>query len=332
MKKINWRAVKANAILISNPKNIRHFTGLDASFGFVIIDKKKVTLLVDGRYFEVASKTSQADEVILFTGFKSLKEILKKYEKVAVEGDFVTLEWKKHFSKLHENIVEINGQSLRMVKSESDIKNLKKAVLITKKVMKWASTQLKPGVTELEISIKIENKLREMGSEPFDYMPIVSSGPNSALPHHHPSNRKMKDGETVMFDFAAVINGFTADITRNYTVGKQKNPEINKIKRIVRKSQKAGIEAVKPGITGRKIDEICRKVIEDAGYGEYFIHGTGHGLGRDVHELPNVNKSSLVKFKPGHVITIEPGIYLPDVGGIRIEDDILVTEEGYKVL
>ncbi|NQZ65727.1 MAG: aminopeptidase P family protein [Mycoplasmatales bacterium] len=332
MKKIDWKKINADAILLANPKNIRHFSGLAATFGFVIIDKEKVVLFADGRYFEIASKTSFADEVILLKGIDDVKSHLEKYSSVAIEGDYVTLEMKKQFSKLHNNLVEINGQSLRMVKSDSDIESLKKATSITKKVMKWISEQLKPGMTEIEVSILIETELRRLGSEPFDYMPIVSSGPNSALPHHHPSNRVMQEGETVMFDFAAVVDGFTADITRNYSVGELKDPEIKKIKEIVRKSQEAGIAAVKPGVTGKEIDEICRKVIEEAGYGDKFIHSTGHGLGRDVHELPNVSKFSITKFEPGHVITVEPGIYLPGIGGIRIEDDILVTENGYEIL
>lgn len=332
MVNINWKSIKAEAILISNPKNIRHFTGLDASYGFVVIDNKKTILIVDGRYFEAASKTSKADEVKLLKGFSSIKEYIKQYKKIAIEGDYVTIFLKKEFEKLHKNIVEINGQELRIVKSKLDIKSLKKAVTITKKVMKWASKKLNPGVTEIEVSIMIETKLRELGSEHFDYMPIVSSGPNSSLPHHNSSDRKMKKGETVMFDFAAVIDGFTADITRNYSVGSLENNEIKKIKKIVRKSQKEGIKAVKPGITGAEIDAICRKVIIDAGYGKYFIHGTGHGLGRDVHELPNVNKFSKSKFESGNVITVEPGIYLPNIGGIRIEDDILVTIDGYEIL
>lgn len=331
MRKINWTKIKADAVLITNPKNVRHFTNLKASLAYVIVDKKKTTLFADSRYFENANKVFKG-EVILFKNLSQVKEALKGYNTVAFESDYVSVMSKDSLDKIHDNLVPINGQELRIVKSEQDIKDLKKAVSITKKVMKWASEQMKPGMTERELSRMVIFKLDEMGSETLDYDPIIAGGPNSSKPHAIPSSRKFKEGDTVMFDFAAVINGFTADLTRNYYIGKNKHPEIEKIRKIVKKAQLAGIKAVKPGVTGAQIDKICRDIITEAGYGDKFGHGTGHGLGRDVHELPNVGPSSNIKFKPGHVITVEPGIYIPGLGGIRIEDDILVTKDGHKVL
>ena len=331
MNKIDWRKVKADAIIINNPKNVRHFTNLNASLAYVIIDKKKPTLFADSRYFEVANEVFDG-EVVLFKKINQIKDALSRYKTVAFEKDFVTVSQYETFSKLHKNLVGIIGSELRMVKDEAAIKSLIKAVSITKKVMLWASKEMKVGMTETELARKVKYKLSELGSEKLDYEPIIGSGPNSSKPHHKPMNRKFKNGDTVMFDFAAVIDGYTADITRNYYVGSKKNDEIEKIRKIVSKSQKEGIKAVKPGMTGSQIDKICRDIIVKAGYGKNFGHGTGHGLGRDVHELPNVSPFAKTKFKEGHVITIEPAIYIPGLGGIRIEDDILVTKDGYKIL
>ncbi len=332
MKNIDWKKLGVEAILITNPKNIRHFTNLNVSFGFVIITPKTKTLLVDGRYYEVAKNSFKTGKTILYKGDKTIKPLLKDFKKLGYEADFVTVKFKNIFEKWNKNLVEINGQELRIIKDDFAIKSLKKAIKITEKVMKWAAKKCVPGITEKEVARHIVFKLKEMGSEDLDYQPIVASGPNSSLPHAHPSDRKMEKGETVMFDFAAVINGYTADITRNYAVGKLKDLEIIKIKKIVKKSQMAGIKKIKPGVTGAEIDAICRKVIVDAGYGDKFIHSTGHGLGRDVHELPYVSKKSKTPFKKGNVITIEPGIYLEGRGGIRIEDDVLVTKKSYKIL
>ena len=333
MNDINFKKLKLDGILITNPKNIRHFTGLKISFGFVVLTPKKITLFVDGRYIEIAKKIFKNGEIILYKDQETIKQFLSKFKKLGYEEDFVTIKFKKLFETWNSNLVPINGQELRIIKDQKAIESLKKAIKITKQVMKWAALNLlKVGITEKEISRHVVFKLKELGSEDLEYQPIIASGPNSSLPHASPSDRKIQVGETIMFDFGAVINGYTADITRNYSIGKLKNIEIIKIKKIVKKSQMAGIKAIKPGITAKEIDAICRKVIIDEGYGNNFIHSTGHGLGRDVHELPFLNKNSNVSLKKGYVVTIEPGIYLEGIGGIRIEDDILVTENSYKIL
>ncbi|MCK5807043.1 MAG: aminopeptidase P family protein [Mycoplasmataceae bacterium] len=328
---INWEKAGYQAILITNPKNIRHLTNLNASFGFVVITKEKTVLFADSRYILEAKRVYKNGEVILFKGMKQIEEYLQPFETVAIEYDFVPVAQKKAYRKIIKNITGINGQELRIIKSESDIASMKKAVNITKEVMQWASEQLKEGITEREISRMVVFKLNELGSEDLDYQPIVAFGENSAKPHAKPSMKKLEKGQTIMFDFAAVIDGFTADLTRNYSFG-EVDEEIKKIDALVRKAQLAGIAAVKPGVTGADIDKICRDIIKEAGYGENFGHGTGHGLGRDVHELPNVGPASDIVFEPGHILTVEPGIYIEGKGGIRWEDDILVTKDGHEVL
>ena len=331
MRKIDWKQINAEALLITNPKNIRHFTNLNASLAFLLIKKDSRTLFTDSRYFEVAKEVYDG-EVKLFKNMEQLEKEIKGIESLAIESDFITINQVKIYKKMIKNLVYINGQKLRMIKQKDEIDNLREAIKITKDVMEWASKKLKPGLTEKELSIMVVSELKRRGSEDLDYQPIIAGGENSSKPHAKPSERKFKNGDTVMFDFAAVINGYTADLTRNYSIGKITNKEIIKIKEIVKKSQMAGIKAVKPGIIGSEIDKICREIIEKEGYGSMFGHGTGHGLGRDVHEFPNVGPSSDIKFVEGNVITVEPGIYLPGIGGIRIEDDILVTKDGFEIL
>ena len=328
---IQWDEINSNTIIISNPKNIYHFTNVKCSLGYAIITKKETILFVDSRYIEMAQKTFLKGKVILLKNITTLIPFLDHTNSISIESDFVTLDSYNNFKKLNKEIIHVNGQKLREIKTQEEINNLNKAIKITKQVMEWASKQLKENITEKEIAWKIFCKLKKLGSEELDYPIIASFGVNTSLPHAEPSNKKLKDKENVMFDFGAVINGYTADITRNYFFGKV-NKEIVKIKQIVKKAQQKAIESIKPGILSSSIDKICRDIIKKEGYEKEFTHSTGHGLGRDVHELPNVNILSKTILKPGHVITVEPGIYIPNLGGIRIEDDILVTEKGYRIL
>lgn len=331
MKNINWEKVNAEGILLTNPKNIRHFTNVQVSTGFVVVTKETTKLIVDSRYFEVANKIFKG-EVVLFKSIETVKEIVSGFKNLAIEADFVTVQMQGVIEKMNPNLVNINGAELRIVKDEEDLTSLREAVKITKQVMEEASKELKPGKTEKEIERFVINKLYEYGSEELDYWPIIISGPNSSMPHGKAGNRVLEQGDTVMFDFAAVINGFTADITRNYAVGEIIDEELIKIYDIVKRSQEAGIKVVRPGIKASEIDKACRDLIQEEGYGEFFNHSTGHGLGRDVHELPVVSPKSEDILQPGHVITVEPAIYIPGKGGIRIEDDILVTKDGYEIL
>lgn len=333
MKKINWDVIKADAILISNPKNIRQFTGLNASFGFVLLDRDNIILFVDGRYFEEANRIFKDGKVILFKNWETIRPYIKNYKTLGVESDYVTLDFFNKFKSIHENIVEISGQYLRKIKANHEIESLKKAVSITMKVMEKASKELSPGKTEKDIERFVVNELYNNGSEKITYWPIVISGVNSSKPHGQATNKKLVEGEMVMFDFAATIDGFTADITRCYKVpGADLDAELQKISGIVKEAQLAGIRAIKPGVKASEIDKICRDYIKEAGYEKFFIHSTGHGLGRDVHELPIISPTSNDILEVGNVITVEPAIYIPNLGGYRIEDDILVTKDGYEIL
>ncbi len=323
---------KNQTILISNPKNIRHFTNLKCSFGFLLIkEEEEKILFVDSRYIEMAKKVFKEGKVILMKNILTIEKYIENIKTIFIESDFVTINQEKQFKKLNKEINYINGQKLRKIKTKENIRNLNKAIKITKKVMDWAFQNLYLGITEKEIANKIVYQLKKLGSEELDYPPIVSFGKNTSLPHAEPMKNKLKNNQNIMFDFGAVINGFTADITRNYFFGKV-DKEIIKIEKIVKEAQIKTIQKIKPGIKCANLDKICRKYIKEKGYEKYFQHATGHGLGRDVHEFPIISSNSNETLEEGNVITIEPGIYIPNLGGIRIEDDILVTKDGFKIL
>jgi Xaa-Pro aminopeptidase len=169
--------------------------------------------------------------------------------------------------------------------------------------------------------------MRKLGAADLSFETIVASGPNGAKPHHRPSNRRIVEGDLVVIDFGALIDGYHSDMTRTVAVGDVGNERRNMLD-VVLASQQAGVDAIRPGIAAAEVDAACRKVIVDAGLGEAFLHSTGHGVGLDIHEEPRVSTRSTATLRPGHVVTVEPGVYLPELGGVRIEDTLLVTEGG----
>ncbi|MGV2392519.1 UNVERIFIED_CONTAM: M24 family metallopeptidase [Campylobacter lari] len=189
-------------------------------------------------------------------------------------------------------------------------------------------------MTEKEVAAYLNFLLKKHGADKESFDEIIAAGSNSAEPHHHPTDKKLEEGELLKVDFGALYKGYSADITRTTILGgedKAKNPEIVKILNIVKEAAARGRAAVRPGIKCKDVDKVCRDYIESQGYGKYFVHSTGHGLGIDVHELPSVSSRGEYILEPGMVVTVEPGIYIEGIGGARIEDDVLVTENGNYV-
>jgi Xaa-Pro dipeptidase len=226
----------------------------------------------------------------------------------------------------------LNGESLvaslRMIKDQTEINYMKKAVDIAQKALLTVLPQIKIGITEKEIAAQLTIELLRNGSNPrLPFSPIVSVGPNSANPHAFPSNRKLSEGDLLVIDWGANIEGYFSDITRTFSVG-QVEEEYRQIAKIVLEANQAGSAMAGPGISAREVDKAARDVIEQAGYGKYFIHRTGHGLGMEGHEEPYIRGDNPEILENGMTFTIEPGIYLPNRGGVRIEDDVLINEEG----
>lgn len=221
---------------------------------------------------------------------------------------------------------------LRIRKDESEIAALRQAAVIAQKALQATLPSVKPGLTERQIAAMLTIQLYQQGSDPeFSFTPIVSSGPNSANPHAVPSDRELQAGDLLVIDWGAMSQGYTSDITRTFAIG-EVDDELSKIAQIVDRSNAAARRMVRPGIKAEEIDHTARRVIEEAGYGAYFIHRTGHGLGMEGHETPYIRAGNQLILEPGMVFTIEPGIYLPGRGGVRIEDDIVVRDDGGESL
>jgi Xaa-Pro dipeptidase len=221
---------------------------------------------------------------------------------------------------------------MRMIKGEAEIQRMSEAARIAECALSATLGSIKPGVTEKEIAAKLVSCLLQNGSDPeLPFFPIVSFGENAANGHAIPGNRVLQEGDLVLIDWGASHDGYFSDITRVFEVG-DIQPELEKIAQFVREANAAGRAVVKPGVLASEVDKAARKVITDAGYGEFFIHRTGHGLGLEVHEEPYISAFDNTELLPGMTFTIEPGIYLPNRGGVRIEDDILVTEDGCRSL
>ena len=229
-------------------------------------------------------------------------------------------------SRIDEKINE-----LRVIKSEDELVNMRKAAELADYAVEVGCKEIAEGKTELEILNAIELAVKEKGASQMAFDTMVLSGPKTASPHGNPGDRKIQKGDLVLFDLGVIYNGYCSDITRTVAFG-EPSAEKREVYETVRRAEEAAVNAVKPGITAMELDKIARDVITEAGYGEYFTHRLGHGLGISVHEFPSITGVNDMKLETGMVFTIEPGIYHPNITGVRIEDDVVVTEDGIEVL
>jgi Xaa-Pro dipeptidase len=220
---------------------------------------------------------------------------------------------------------------LRLIKDADEIAAMRRAVEITERALDDVLDAVRVGMTERQIDNLLTQALQQRGAEGLAFEPLIQSGPNSALPHATAGERAVQAGDVLLLDFGVTFGGYLSDITRTFVVG-QALDEIKKIYELVKQANTAGRAAAKPGVSGQDVDRAARKVIEDAGYGQYFTHRTGHGLGLEGHEPPYMVEGNVVPLAVGNTFTIEPGIYVPGLGGVRIEDDLVVTENGAESL
>ena len=221
---------------------------------------------------------------------------------------------------------------LRMQKDEAELANMQTAVNVAQNTLEAVLPEIKPGMTERELAAEITVGLLREGSDPqMPFSPIVASGPNSANPHAFPSDRQLESGDLLIIDWGANISGYFSDLTRTFAIG-EPQPEMKRIAQIVLEANEAARGTAGPGVAAEDVDRAARQVIVQAGFGEFFIHRTGHGLGMEVHEEPYIRAGNTFPLAPGMTFTIEPGIYLPGRGGVRIEDDVVITEHGLRSL
>jgi len=327
-----------DAIIITNPINRRYITGFTGSAGIVIISKTANRFVTDFRYTEQA--TEQATGFTIVEHKRAIElEVNEQLRELGVqtvgfeENDVTYALFEKYKAAFAASLVPVSGiiENIRLYKTEEEIATLKRAGDIADAAYEHIQSFIKPGMKEIEVANELEFFMRKQGATSSSFDIIVASGYRSALPHGVASDKKIELGELVTMDYGALYNGYCSDITRTLAVGKISD-ELKTIYETVKTAQERGVQQIKPGMTGQEADAITRDYITDKGYGDYFGHSTGHGLGLEVHEQPSLAKSSTEELKPGMVVTVEPGIYIPEVGGCRIEDDIVITESGNQRL
>ena len=349
----SMRDAGLSALLVTHRANIRYLTGLDASVAALLVVPLRAILLVDFRYAtagrEIAARTPGLDvQVTQGPADTTLADTLRLHGglRIGIEADHVVV---GRFNRLSGAIasaglpmeertpvlvpVERVIERLRAVKDGPEITILREAGRRLSAVARMARTWLEPGRTEIQVAAEIDGRLREAGFERPAFDTIVASGPNSALPHGRPTSRRLAAGDGVVLDFGGVYDGYCVDLTRTLHIGPMPG-QFRRLFDAVREAQAAAIAAVKPGVSGADIDREARQVLERHGLGEAFGHGTGHGLGLEVHEEPRISPSAAPdeQVLAGMVFTVEPGAYVPGVGGVRIEDDVLVTGDGCELL
>lgn len=329
------KKTKLDCLLVTNLKNIRYLSGFSGSSGTLLLLEDKAIFLTDFRYMEQAKEEVVNCEIVEHGNnlYDSIKNLLVKYKFIGFETSYMTIE---KFELLKEKLVNkewipIKLDKLRMIKDEVEIDNIKKAVEIADKTFSQLLPKLDIGMTELEAAALLEFQLRKNGAEGTSFSTIVVSGERSALPHGQPTDKKFVKGDLVTFDFGALYNGYCSDMTRTVVFGKADDKQ-KKIYDIVLSAQLATIDNLKSLITGIQADAFARNIITKAGYGERFGHGTGHSLGLDIHEEPRLSPGCDTILRPGMVVTVEPGIYIPGWGGVRIEDVVVITEGKPEVL
>lgn len=329
------------ALFITNQNNIGYFCGFFNSEGVMLVTTEKAFLFVDFRYIEAAKKKSSCCEVICFSKLGAdLLKVLKdnSVNKLYFEASDITVARFNSFKSLFkENKIECNSSStldkaicnLRIIKDETEIDKIQKAQQITEKAYNEVLNFLKAGVSEKEIAARLEFLMKMNGAEDISFDLITITGKKTSLPHGVPSDDVVKEGDFFTFDIGAVYEGYHSDTTRTIAIG-YATDEMQEIYSIVLKAQLAALEKIKSGVLCNEVDKTARDIIDNAGYGKFFGHSTGHGVGLDIHEAPNVSPKSDIQLEKGMIITDEPGIYLPEKFGVRIEDMVCVTEEGCK--
>jgi len=321
------------AIIVLSDYNRRYLSGFTGTSGALIITNSEKLLLTDFRYIEQATDQAAGFKVIKQQGqlIESIKSTLEdlNVQNVGFEGNLVSYDTYLQLSKSYISLISISGliEKIREVKDEQEIANIQKAAQIVDDAYEYILTVAKAGMTELELKAKLESKMLELGSEGPSFNTIVASGVRGALPHGVASDKVINQGELITLDYGAYYNGYASDITRTFAIG-EPDAQLKEIYNIVLQANLKGIEAAKQGITGKELDAVARDYITEKGYGEAFGHSLGHGIGLDVHEGPNLSKKSESTLELNNCVTIEPGIYLDGIGGVRIEDDILITENG----
>ena len=329
-----------DALVVTKLVNIRYLTGFSGSAAIVLVLADEVLFVTDGRYRDQAAAQLAAAGVaarveVGLTGDAQrdlLAAAAKGVARLGLEARDVSWAQQREMAATwfpDASLVPTEGlvDDLRVVKDDGEIARIGAAAAIATDALDHVRHRLLDGPTEREFGLELDTEMRRRGAAGPSFESIVAAGPNGALPHHRPDGRRIREGDLVVLDYGALVDGYCSDMTRTVVVGEPTDVQARMLE-VVTAAQQAGVDAVRAGAACAEVDRACRVVIEDAGWGDAFVHGTGHGVGLEIHEAPRVTYSSADTLAAGSVVTVEPGVYLPEHGGVRIEDTVVVTDDG----
>lgn len=327
-----------DAVIITCPTQRRYLTGFESDdAGVLVITSKGATFIIDGRYFEAAEKQSRVPVLLQEKLYEQMQDLLSGCKRVAVQSGVTVAQLETMKSKLSNfelapcQAVDKALAEMARTKTQSELDSIVKAQRIAELAFDHILGFVREGVTDIEIAAELDYVMRRNGAEDISFKTIAVSGANSSVPHGVPTAKKVAAGDFVTMDFGAVINGYHSDMTRTIAVGFA-SAEMKKVYNTVLTAQLNALDGIKAGVSCSQVDGLAREVISSSGYGDYFTHSTGHGVGLEIHESPNLSPRSEQTLQVGDIVTVEPGIYLPQKFGVRIEDMVFVTENGCKNL
>ena len=323
---------KVDGCVVDNPVDLFYLTGLKLSLGRLVVTQKEATLFVDGRYFQMCLGNSLIR--VEKNSLQVLKDCLKKIKTLAFDSVYTSVDQYDELHKLFGKKLKKIQSPLKMVRAVKDageLKSLKKSAALLWKGFLHIKKMLKEGVTESALSKEFEIYCLKHGALSLGFEPIIAFGENSAMPHHRAGPRRLKKGDHVLIDIGVVVESYHSDMTRVFYFGK-KEAQIMAMEKVVKKAHKAALSLCRPGVSVKELDLAAREEMQKAGMEDLFTHSLGHGVGLEIHEFPRIRKDQETILEAGMVITIEPGLYLPGIGGIRHEDTIIITPKGYENL
>ena len=327
----------ADALLVTNLTNVQYLCGFTGTNGQLFISHEKCVFLTDPRYEARAGSLVLGADIAIYPArlIEGLAPLIEGAGNLAVEANTMTIADRDQLQGQLGGIalVPVTGsvEALRRTKDLAEVDALRRAVSLADRAFDWILDRIVPGVTEREIALALEMQMRGWGAEAVSFPPIVGSGPLSAHIHHSPSDREFQKGDLILLDFGCRLDGYCSDMTRTVVLGAATDEQRERYDLVLR-AQTAGIGDIRPGRAAAEVDRVARDLIDSGGFGDRFGHGLGHGIGLDIHEDPRLKKISEDVLLAGDVVTVEPGVYVQGSGGIRIEDCILVTEDGSEVL
>lgn len=332
-----------DALWITKPVNVRYLCGFTGSNTQLVLTPSTATLITDGRYRSqadlqlAAGDLGQEIDVMIQTnlpedGLAEIADTVGGISRIGIEADHLTVQRRARLLDALANAEACDESGavdrMRQIKEPGERQRLELAASIADEALATQLGYLVPGTSECSFARDLDHQMRILGADDVSFSTIVAAGVNSALPHHQPGEAVFEDGDLVVIDFGAKIDGYGSDMTRTYVVGGQPSADQQRLYDAVAASQTAGVGAVRAGVSLSEIDRVCRQELSDRGYGDAFVHGTGHSLGLEIHEQPMLSSRSVGILRAGLIVTVEPGAYLPGFGGVRIEDSVVVTAEG----